>query len=286
MPSQNTALLRSALFMPANNTRALEKIAQLDADVFVIDLEDSVAPSEKDQARSTLVEWLNSCKHAAEKQLWVRTNQINSEWIQNDISALANCAIDGLVIPKVDHADDITDLETLMSQEHCTVDVWPMLESATSILQCFNICQASQHIAGLIMGTNDLAKSLELPDDHDRLGLQHSLSQAVLVAKAHQLPILDGVCSEFSDLDLLECQSKQARRLGFNGKTLIHPNQIEAANRIFGPSEAEIERAKALVAFWSTLPENKQGAVRFNDSMIEELHVKQARRLLSFIESE
>lgn len=259
--------VRSALYLPASNARAIEKARTLPADLVILDLEDAVKDEDKAAARAAAV--------AAGAGEWrpplfaVRINGAGAAWHDDDVTALRQAArLDLIVVPKVEDAASAAALAQRTGKP-----LLAMIETPTGIYAARGIA-AAEGVAGLIAGTNDIAAELRLPEG-DRTGLGFALQTILLAARAGGGVALDGVYNRLDDADGFAAQCAEGRVLGFDGKTLIHPSQIDAANRIFGPGEAEIEDARALIAAQSG------GAERFRGRMIEAMHVREAKRLLS-----
>ena len=260
--------VRSALYLPASNARALEKARTLAADMVILDLEDSVKEEDKAAARSAAVaagagKWRPSV-------LAVRINGTGSRWHQEDLAALRHAArIDLIVLPKVEDP-----LEAVRIAGAATQPLLAMIETPAGLYAARDIAGVNG-VAGLIAGTNDLAAELRLPPGSGRTGLALALQTIVLAARAGGGIALDGVYNRLDDPEGLAAECAEGRAFGFDGKTLIHPSQIEPANRIFGPSEAELEEARALIEA------HGGGAERFRGRMIEAMHVGEAKRLIA-----
>lgn len=258
---------RSALYMPASNARAIEKARGLAADMIILDLEDAVRPDAKDAAREAAV--AAAGEGFGERICAIRVNGPETGWHVDDVKAVAASACDLVVLPKVDSPELAASLAAAAGKP-----LLAMIETPHGVLRAAGIAQA-EGVAGLIAGTNDLANELHLPGAAARQGMALSLQMIVLAARAGGIWALDGVFNDLADPVGLQMQCAEGRGLGFDGKTLIHPNQVEIANSSFSPSSLEIEDAQALVAAASG------GAERFRDRMIETMHVEMAKRLLS-----
>jgi citrate lyase subunit beta/citryl-CoA lyase len=259
--------VRSALYLPASNARAIEKARTLAADLVILDLEDAVKDEDKSTARAAAV--------AAGSGNWrpllfaVRVNGVGSAWHEDDVAALRQAArLDLIVVPKVEDAAQVAALAGRTRKP-----LLAMIETSAGIYAAREIA-AAKGVAGLIAGTNDIAAELRLPEG-DRTGLGLALQSILLASRAAGGVALDGVYNRLDDPHGFAAQCREGRALGFDGKTLIHPSQIDTANQIFGPSNAEIEDARALIAAQSG------GAERFRGRMIEAMHVREANRLLS-----
>ncbi|WBO24142.1 HpcH/HpaI aldolase/citrate lyase family protein [Sphingomonas abietis] len=257
---------RSALFLPASNPRAVAKARTLDVDMVILDLEDAVADDAKAAARQAAIAAVDEPFGGA--IVAIRLNAPDTEWHIDDIVALSASRADLVVVPKVEDAVVAAKIAAAVGRP-----VYAMIETPAGLLAAAGIA-AAHGVAGLIAGTNDLAHSLRLPE-RGRIGLSLALQTIVLAARAAGIVALDGVWNRLDDGDGLAAECAEGRALGFDGKTLIHPNQIAAAHAGFGPSEAEIEDARALVAAATT------GAARFRGRMVEAMHVASARSILA-----
>ncbi len=258
---------RSALYMPASNPRAIAKARDLACDMIILDCEDAVPAGLKDEARAAAMEAAET--GFGERLCAIRINGVDTREHAADIVAVRQSRADFVVVPKVDNAAFAEELA-----EKCGKPVLAMIETPLGVLNAPEIATALD-VAGLIAGTNDLAATLRLPPSDDRSGLALSLQAIVLSARAAGIWAFDGVCNDLAGSARLEAECHEGRGFGFDGKTLIHPSQIETTNRIWSPTDAEIEDATALMAA------AKGGAERFRDRMIETLHVEMAERLLS-----
>jgi citrate lyase subunit beta/citryl-CoA lyase len=256
-------LVRSLLFLPASNPRAIAKARDAGADLVVLDLEDAVKPADKQEARLAAVEAVAS---EWRMPVAIRVNGIGTEWHSLDLDAVARSKADLIVVPRAISAHLVHGVG-----EAAKKPVLAMIETAAGVLVA---AQTAEATAGLIAGTNDLRSDLRLPLDATREPISASLQMIVLAARAAGVPAFDGVFNGLDDPDGFLKEAEEGRRLGFDGKSLIHPNQIELCHRAFAPSAADVERAKALVdAFHG-------GAERFRDEMIERMHVEAAQRVL------
>ncbi|WP_420607912.1 HpcH/HpaI aldolase/citrate lyase family protein [Novosphingopyxis sp.] len=260
--------VRSALFVPGGRQGALDKAAGLAADMIVVDLEDAVAPDAKRGARAIAADAIRG-GFGGDKLIALRINAAGTDWHNGDLELLDGLPVDYAVLPKVGDPDAVDALNGRLS-----VPVLAMIETAAAIYAARAIA-AMEPVAGLLAGTNDLALDLGVRAGPGREGLELALQTIVLAGAAARKPVFDGVCNRLDDADMLERQCVQGRAYGFTGKTLIHPGQIETANRLFAPDEAELDRADALIEA------SKGGAARFRGEMIEDLHVIEARKLLA-----
>jgi (3S)-malyl-CoA thioesterase len=258
---------RSALYLPASNPRAVEKARGLAADLIILDLEDAVKPGLKDEARIAAVE--AAAVGYDDRLCAIRINGPESASHAADVIAVRESVCDLVVLPKVETADMASRVAELTGKP-----LLAMVETPRGIL-AVNQIAAAEGVLGLIAGVNDLANELRIPPGSGRGGLMLSLQSIILAARAADIWAFDGVFNDLANLDGLEAECREGRALGFDGKTLIHPGQIETANSVWSPSAIEIEDAKALIAAASG------GAERFRDRMIETMHVEMAQRLLA-----
>ncbi len=273
---------RSVLYMPGANTRALEKARSLDADVLILDLEDAVAPSQKVQARQHILDALAEGGYG-HRELVVRVNGFDTPWGREEIAAFAHAPISALCLPKVESAAEVQAVVQLLVQEQApeTLKLWAMAETPRGVLAIDEIAGSHSRLEAIVMGTSDLAKELRVPHTPDRLGLQASLSQCVLAARAHGLDVLDGVHLNLDDEAGFVQACEQGVELGFDGKTLIHPKQIAAANQTFGPSEQQLVQAKKIHQAWVEAETQGLGVVVVDGRLVESLHVDEALRILA-----
>jgi len=251
--------VRSALYVPASNARALEKARGLNADMLIIDLEDAVPNDAKADARAAAIAY--AAVGVAGKIIGVRANGIGSSYYADDIAALSRSNLDFLVLPKIDAAMDLPD---------CDKPILAMIETPAGLYAARDIAQHSA-VAGLIAGTNDICAETGIRPGPMREGLELVLQSIVLAAAAAGKPRFDGVCNRLDDMAGFDAECRQGATYGFTGKTLIHPNQILIANQAFGPDAAMVEDAEKLIAA------SRGGAQRFNGRMIESMHVEQAK---------
>lgn len=273
---------RSALYMPGSNQRALEKARELPVDVVIMDLEDAVAPDAKETARQNVVAAVRAGGYG-NREIVIRMNAYGTPWWKEDLVAIATSGADALLAPKIDGADILSKLGDLLAINGApdSMRLWTMAETPTSILKINGIANADPRLEALVMGTSDLAKELRIPPDPERIGLLPALTSSVLAARACGLDILDGVFGDLADPDGFYRSCEQGRKLGFDGKTLIHPGQIEAANRVFGVSDEEAAAAAEIIAAWESAAKKGIGITVVDGKMIENLHADEARRLLA-----
>jgi citrate lyase subunit beta/citryl-CoA lyase len=275
--------LRSVLYMPGSNERALEKAKSIPCDGLILDLEDAVAPDAKPAARDA------ACAAAASgdygrRTVTIRVNGLGTEWHDDDLAAAAQAGPAGVVVPKVASADQVRGLVAALEKAGAPAHprLWAMVETPEAIFNVREIAAASPRLAVLVMGTNDLVKETYAEHVPGRAPLLTALSLSLLAARAAGIAILDGVYNDVKNTEgfLAECQ--QGRELGFDGKTLIHPGQVEGANAAFAPSEQAVEDARGILAAWEA---RETGVVTYNGRMIENLHVESAQRTLSIADA-
>ncbi|SER77577.1 citrate lyase subunit beta / citryl-CoA lyase [Pedococcus cremeus] len=275
---------RSVLYMPASNERALEKAKTLLVDALILDLEDAVAPDMKEQARENACAAVRSGDYGR-RELTIRVNGIGTRWHEEDLAAACAAGPDGIVVPKVGSADEVRQLVAAMeaagAPEHTML--WAMVETPQAMLHCEEIAGASARLAVLVMGTNDLAKELHAEHVPGRQPLMAGLGLCLLAARATGTVILDGVFNNVKDPEGFEAECLQGRQMGFDGKTLIHPGQVEACNAAFAPSDAQVEEARGILQAWADGAGS--GVVTYNGRMVENLHVETARRVLDIDEA-
>lgn len=273
---------RSILFMPGSNPAVLEKARTLPADGLIFDLEDAVAPEAKEGARTIVAAALAGGGYG-DRELVIRVNAIDTPWGHADLAAAATMPIDAVLLPKVENPDRVALAVALLDGFGAPerLAVWCMLETPRGILYVREIAAASPRLAALVLGTSDLTKNLHALPTRDRLPLITSLSLAILAARAHGLAILDGVHLDLADDEGFAAACRQGRELGFDGKTLIHPKQIAAANAAFAPTPEEVEWSRRIIAAHSEAAAAGKGVVLVEGRLIENLHVENARRLLA-----
>ena len=271
---------RSVLYMPAANERALEKAKSIPCDGLILDLEDAVAPDAMPAARDAACAAAASGEYGR-REVTIRVNGADTRWHADDLAAACAARPDAIVVPKVDSADAVHRLVAAM-ERHGAPDhtkLWAMVETPRAMLHAEEIADASERLAVLVMGTNDLAKELYAEHVPGRAPLLTGLSLALLAARATGKAILDGVYNDVRNTDGFLAECRQGRELGFDGKTLIHPGQVDGANEVFAPSPEAVADAEAIVAAWEAGAGS--GVVTHNGRMIEALHVESARRTLA-----
>ena len=275
---------RSALYMPGSNERALEKAKSLSADLFIFDMEDAVSPDNKERARNLILNVLSNEKDDYRgKKILTRINSMDTVWANMDLECLQNSGTDGILFPKVSEVSDMLLIQKRLVELNFkkTPEIWIMAETPKCVLNLGKILDEFSNIGGIVVGTNDLAKELVLPKQIGRTGLLYALGSIILTAKAHNVITLDGVFNGISDEDGLCSEAKEGKNMGYDGKTLIHPNQIDITNTVFSPSEKEIDMANKIIEAYEKAKEEKSGVTTVDGVLVEELHVKQSLALIS-----
>ncbi|WGT51029.1 MULTISPECIES: CoA ester lyase [Thioclava] len=284
MENQMARPTRSVLYIPGSKQRALEKATGLACDAIIFDLEDAVAIDEKVNARALLAKTLTEVDYGPRMKI-VRVNGLDTEWGREDVLAFADAIragakVDAILIPKVSTPADLIAVADLIQ----SVPLWAMMETALGMLNAGDIA-AHPRLEGMVMGTNDLAKELGSRFRADRLPMQTGLGLCLLAAKAHGKIIVDGVYNAFRDDEGLKAECEQGRDMGFDGKTLIHPAQLEVCNAAFAPSEAEIDLARRQIAAFEKAEEAGQGVAVVDGKIVENLHIVTARQVLAKAEA-
>ena len=277
---------RSVLYMPGSNARALDKARALPADGYILDLEDAVAPDAKIVARQQICEAVKAGGYGP-RELAIRVNSLATPWGHDDIAAAATCGGHAILIPKVESADTVRQVENIMNAAGAPDDmaIWCMMETPRGMLEAPAIAAASPRLACLVMGTSDLAKDLNCAHTRERLPMLTSLSLCLLAARANGLAILDGVYLDLNDDAGFEYSCQQGVELGFDGKTLIHPKTVAAANRIFAPSETAVAWSRKIIAAHAEAVAQGKGVVVVDGKLVENLHVESARRLVKLADA-
>lgn len=274
---------RSMLYMPGSNTRALEKARGLAADALILDLEDAVAPDAKPDART------NVCTFAptyGQREVLIRVNGLGTPWGHDDIAAAARSGAHGILIPKVESADMVRQVEAIMVAHGAPADMalWCMIETPLGVLHVEEIARATPRLGGFVMGTSDLAKDMRCLHTTMRLPFMAAFSLCVMAARAYGLAILDGVYLDLSDDEGFAAACQQGRELGFDGKTLIHPKTIAAANAAFGPTAKELDWAQTIITAHAAAEAEGKGVVVVEGKLVENLHVVTARQTVALAE--
>jgi citrate lyase subunit beta/citryl-CoA lyase len=275
-------LLRSALYMPGANQRAMDKARNLPADAVIFDLEDAVAPDMKETARAqVLAQW--RAGGYGSRQLVVRANGIDSHWGETDLVALAAAGVTTVNLPKIETAAQLQRCVDILERNGAPDElrVWAMIETPRGVAEVDEIVVASPRLQALLMGTTDLANELRLPLLPGRPGLQYALSRCVNAARMAGLVCLDSVYLSIQDADGFRADCEQGRALGFDGKTLIHPSQVEVSNEVFGFSDAQLEQARRVIETWQAAAAEGKGVAVLDGKLVETMHVDDAQRILA-----
>lgn len=271
---------RSVLYMPGSNARALEKAATLPADALILDLEDAVAPEAKDLARQLVCDAVRD-RRFGKREVVIRVNGIDTPWGRQDMDAACAAGPDAILVPKVDDTAQVRAAEAAMARAPTSCALWLMIETPRAIFNALQIAGAGGRLACLVMGTNDLVKEMRARHTPGREALVAALNLTVMAARAHDLAVIDGVYNDIADSAGFAAACNQGRSMGFDGKTLIHPSQVEPCNAAFSPDAGEIEQARAILAAFA-LPENQgKGAISLNGRMVELLHAQIARQTVA-----
>ena len=277
---------RSLLFMPGSNARALEKARNLPADGIILDLEDSVAPEAKGMARDQIAQAI-AVGGFGKREILIRVNTLDSPWWIDDIAMAGKARPDGILVPKVSSVEDLAAIADRLGAINAdsSIRVWAMIETARAVLHAEELAAASRNpetrLAGFVFGPNDISRETRIRMLPGRAAMIPMITHCILAARAYGLEILDGPYSDFSNTDGFGKECTQARDLGFDGKTLIHPGQIVACNAIFTPPADEIAQARKILAAFER-PENaSRGAISLDGQMVERLHADMARRTIA-----
>ncbi len=281
---------RSLLFMPGSNSRALEKARILAADAIILDIEDSVAPDAKGLARDQIAATI-AAGGFGKREVWIRTNALDTPFWADDVKMAARAKPDAILVPKVSSVDDLRTIAQALRESNAapSIRVWAMIETARAVLHAEELAAASRDVeprlAGFVFGPNDISRETRIRMQPGRAIMLPMIIHCILATRAYGLEILDGPYSDFSNVDGFNQECTQARDLGFDGKTLIHPGQIEACNVIFTPPAEEVARARKIIAAFE-LPENvARGAISLDGQMVERLHADMARRTIALADS-
>ena len=281
---------RSALYMPASNARALEKAKTLGVDAVIFDLEDSVGPEAKAEARRQACAAVSAGGYGT-REVVVRVNALGTPWGAEDFAALASSGADALCVPKVQSAHDVTAIRDALDAGGAPsgLSIWAMIETPLGILNANEIGMVASSdkypVSVLLLGTNDIAKETRAAQTRDRMPMLASLSHCILVARAHGLDILDGVYNNFRDSEGLEAECLQGRALGMDGKTLIHPGQIETCNTVFSPPDEEVGEARKIIAAFEHEENRGKGVINLDGQMVELLHREMALRTVAIADA-
>ena len=276
---------RSALYLPASNAKAIAKARTLPADIVILDLEDAVAPEAKEAAREAAVAAVREGGFG-NREVAIRVNGLDTQWGADDLAAVAPSGAYAILVPKIYGPADIDQYQSALAAAPANTQLWAMIETCACVSQLDAIAAKARttRLSLFVMGTNDLAKEMRARLTPERTPFLPFLSMTVAAARAHGVALLDGVCNEFRDLDIFRAEAEQGLLFGFDGKSLIHPDQIAPCNEVFSPSAEELAWAQAVIDAFA-LPDNAgKGAIRVEGKMAELLHLEQARRLVTVAE--
>jgi citrate lyase subunit beta/citryl-CoA lyase len=277
---------RSVLYMPGANTRALEKAKGLPADAVILDLEDAVAPDAKPEARANVVAAVEGGGYGR-REIAIRVNGLGTPWGPDDVRAAAGAGPDAVLVPKVSSAADVHAAVQALDEAGAadTTALWVMLETPEAVLRAAEVAGASDRLTVLVMGTNDLSKELRCAIVPGREPMLYALGACVAAARANGKAILDGVYNAIDDADGFAAECRQGADMGFDGKTLVHPSQLEPCNAAYAPSEAELVQAGKVIEAWEAARAEGKGVVTVDGRMVENLHVDNARRALAMADA-
>ncbi|MCX6534663.1 MAG: CoA ester lyase [Actinobacteria bacterium] len=272
---------RSVLYMPAANERALDKAKSIPADALIFDLEDAVSPDAKPDARRNAVAAARSGEYG-NKEITIRCNGLETQWGADDLTAAAMAGVSAVVIPKINSVREVEAVSSALATAGApgSMKIWAMIETPTAIFDVRAIA-AHPRVQTLVMGTNDLAKELRATQIRGRAPLMHHLATALLAAREAGKIILDGVFNDIKDADAFRDECLQGAQMGFDGKTLIHPSQVEIANDVWAPTADEVDYAQRVIAAFEEATAEGRGVITVDGRMIENLHVDNARRVLA-----
>lgn len=281
-PQSSQRPRRSVLYMPGANERALEKAKTLETDALILDLEDAVAPDAKSQARERVCAAATSGEYG-DREITIRINGLGTQWHDADLAAAVAAKPAAIVVPKVNSADEVRRLDAAITAAGGdeTIALWAMIETPEAVANVADIARASDRLQVLVMGTNDLVAELHAAHVPGRTPILTALSLCVMAARDAGKQLLDGVYNDVKNPEGFAAECLQGRQFGFDGKTLIHPSQLEPANRLFAPSPAEVEHANAVIAAFDEATAAGKGVATVNGKLIENLHVADAHRILA-----
>lgn len=281
---------RSVLFMPGSNARALEKARNLPVDGIILDMEDSVAPEQKPLAREQIASAV-AAKGFGKREIIIRTNNLESPWWMDDMAMAAKAQPDGILVPKVSSADDVQKIATRLAELKAdpSISVWAMIETPIAILRAQEIAAQARddntRLAGFIMGPNDIARETRMRMLPGRAAMLPLFTHCIVAARAFGLEILDGPYNDIGDTAGFSRECAQGRDMGFDGKTLIHPGQIDAANAAYTPPPEEVARARKIIGAFDAPENQSKGVVQLDGQMVERLHVEMAKRTIAIADA-
>ncbi len=277
---------RSVLYMPGSNARAMEKAKSLDADALIFDLEDAVAPDAKPEARAQVCDMVKAGGYGP-REVIIRVNGLDTEWGQDDIAAASAAGADGLLVPKINRAEDVDHANKLIDAAGGpeALRLWIMMETPIAMLRAQEIAAAGGRLDCMVMGTNDLAKELNASHTDARTPMITSLALSMLAARAYDLTILDGVYNDIKNEAGFRAICEQGRELGFDGKTLIHPSQLVICNEVFSPAPEIVDEAREVIAAFAAPDAAGKGVLKVGGKMVELLHLEQAKQTVAIADA-
>lgn len=275
---------RSVLYMPGSNARAMDKARTLAADAIILDLEDAVAPSAKNDARARVAQAVATGGYG-HREVLIRVNGAGTDWHDDDVRMAASSNADGVVLPKIESAEQVHAVQAALRRHGGERPLWAMIETPIGVLEVARIAAAGQDLVCLLMGTSDLAKDLRLPERAPVAGLTWSLGQSIVAARAFDLDVIDGVHLDLGDEAGFRSACQRGRAYGFDGKSLIHPSQIDVANSAFSPDSEEVERARRIIDAYAQAEAAGSGVTLLDGRLVENLHVELAERMLARVEA-
>lgn len=283
--SRNLKPRRSVLYMPGANARAMDKAKTLDCDAIIFDLEDAVAADAKGLARQQVADALQGGGYGHRERI-VRINGLDTPWGADDLQVAASLPVDALLFPKVESADQIIGiLAAVDAAGGGSLPIWVMIETPKGVLDVREVAAASDRVECLVMGTSDLVKELRARHTPSRSNLAFALQHCVLAAREAGIVVLDGVHLDFRNLESFQAACEQGRAMGFDGKTLIHPTQVDGANQAFGYSDEDVADARAVLEVWAAAQAAGKGVAELDGRLIENLHAAEAERIIAFAEA-
>ena len=273
---------RSVLYMPGSNARAIEKAKTLPADGVILDLEDAVAPDAKEAARDQVCAAVAAGGYG-DREVVIRINGMDTEWWRRDLEKAADARPNAILVPKVESVKQLRDADRIVRHHDSSGDIalWAMMETPLGVLHADDIAGYSGRLQCLVMGTSDLTKDLHAQHSPDRMPLFYGLSKCLMAARAFGLAVLDGVHLDLDDMNGFVAACQQGRTMGFDGKTLIHPKQIDACNDVFAPSDEQVAHARKVIAAYDEAVKEGKGVVVVDGQLVENLHVENAQRMAS-----
>jgi citrate lyase subunit beta/citryl-CoA lyase len=272
---------RSVLYMPASNVRAIDKARSLPVDCVILDLEDAVAPSMKSTARTQAMAAVRAGGFGT-REVAIRINAFGTDWFEADFLAVRTVNVQAVVLPKVESAETVQHVADQLPEG---MQLWAMIETPTGVQHVDAIALSHARLSVLVMGTSDLASELRVPHRSDRIGFLYALSRTVNAARVAGIDVIDGVCLDLEDEAAYIAICEQGRALGFDGKSLIHPKQIDVANRVFAPDSEAVLQAHRILACWNAAEASGQGVAVLDGKLVENLHAAEAERLLVLAEA-